>query len=171
MPFVILFIFGLLAASFALILELLVVSLFSLTGYSAFSFFTFAPEHPVLLHSLVTLFCFAFVEEASKLALLKQFTLRFSEKLPLSTATILLSGIVFGSGFATAEIALAVTLTSIPSPSALVGAVGIHLLTGCLFAFAFFSHTRRFSPIIAIILAVVLHTLYNVSIAIGTAAY
>lgn len=154
MPFITIFLFGILAAIFALIIELLL--------------FGFIPDSLMISETLaftnlVTLFGIALIEEVSGYIFLRQYALRFlSEKKWLAQDPLFL-GVSFGIGFATLEILLIQNeMSKLPELAAL-GTAGIHIITSSMFAFTLFSSTtKHLSSGLILVAATLLHTLYNV---------
>lgn len=156
MPFTIIFFFGILAGCFALLVELLIASLFSLSMESLQSFSTY---------SLLLLFGIAFVEETAKYLFLFQYAKRFFHDTAATFARALLLGGIFGIGFASTEFILVEQSAASFPTLALTGTAGLHVVISIIFAIHIFVFFReRFSPTLPITAAVFLHTLYNTAI-------
>lgn len=158
MPFTV-FIFGLLAASFALVLELVLLNLSSLHDYSSLSF-DFSSLGIVVLAALI--------EEGSKYLFARQYLSRFFASITLGTLQLLIVGFFFGAGFAAIEMAFA--LFGNPAQSDLLRILAtalLHIATSLIILFflkneAGRSFGRFFLPLG---LAFALHVLYNITLA------
>lgn len=154
-------IFGALGASFALILELVLLDLSAFRNYASF-----APDFA----SLGILACAALIEEAAKYLFLRQYLLRFFASQDLGTALALTLGALFGVGFASLEIGLALAET--PERSILpwlFGTALLHLSTSLIvISFLKQEKNRVFrSFFFPLSLAFGLHLLYNIWVAFG----
>lgn len=158
MPLIII-LFGALAASFALIIELLMMNLLpvSLTLEGTFSF--------GILSSFLLL---ALIEEASKYI----FLLRYKKYAPYrSKPTFLTSAvlaILFGVGFSSLEIVFASQNISIVSLSSILSTL-LHIGTSLIFVSFLFSKPKQDQSIALksswiILVAVLLHLAYNILI-------
>jgi len=136
------FIYGTLAAGAAFLLE----SLF-LTGIS---------------FTVITLLAGAFLEEGAKLIFLLQWQKRFLPSIPNILSYQLLLFTLFGIGFAMVEIVLAAP----PQISILLSLASIHALTSLLLgSFLLFKKSSAITLPFGFVLAVFLHTAYNLIIA------
>lgn len=157
LSFVAVILFGTLAASFALALELFAESLspVPVTLDGAFSIATFLAIAGI-----------AAIEEISKYVFLRQYALRFSAHIePALTASIVL-GALFGIGFAAIEIVIAAAMTVPYSPLPFLATASIHITTSVAFAVFLLTPAtpRRFSAPWLIVSAILLHALYNLYI-------
>lgn len=156
MPFIAIILFGILAASFALALELLATGLSSV---SLVSLETLSFKVALVLSGI------ALIEEVSKYIFLRQYALRFfaTNKSAIKNAVLLGAG--FGIGFAAPEIFL-MQSGAIASPAmAFIGTAGLHMATSSAFAITLFSFSeRRFSSFLILSAAILLHLFYNASI-------
>ena len=150
-----LFIFGLLGACFALIIELIVLDPSALSGEMTFTF---------TLSGLAVLFAAALIEEVSKYLFLRQYLLRFLASASLNIRQILTAGCFFGIGFASLEMILALygEIETSPLPG-LIGIFSIHTLTSLVIVFLLRHPEKRLSTgfFVPIALAVIIHLLYN----------
>lgn len=161
LSFVTLVVFGILAASFALLVEILITSLIPAipsTLQHIFSFGTF-----------LTLLGIACIEESAKYLFLSQYAKRFSANIIPSLRISIPIGALFGAGFAIVEIFLATgTMQSHPS-LAIPSMAMLHIITGIMFSVFLFSplyrrltvSKRRLLASYLIASAILLHTLYN----------
>ena len=149
------FIFGLLGACFALIIELIALDPGVLSGGMVFTF---------TLSGLVVLAALAFIEEVSKYLFLRQYLLRFFTNVSPNSRQVLTLGCFFGIGFASLEMLLVLNGQTDNSPLlGLMGVFSLHIATSLIIVF-FLRHPekRSFSSFLApIALAVALHLLYN----------
>lgn len=153
-----LFFFGLLAASFALVLEV-----------ALFDGFFFSPK-TLMSVFLLTAFGVAILEEGSKALFLRQYAFRFLSREhhqeDASFATSILFGAFFGLGFAAVEAAF--LLWIFPSIFTLffLGTVALHLLTSIILVRYYLkTPLPRFRPSLPFIsLAIFLHLLYNAAV-------
>jgi hypothetical protein len=158
MPVIAIILFGILAASFALALELLA------TGLSSVSL---SSLETLSLKALLILAGIALIEEASKYVFLRQYASRFFVagigKPALLTASLLGAG--FGIGFAVPEIFFLYS-GAIASPAlAFIATAGLHLATSIAFAISIFSFSeRRFSAFLILSAAILLHLSYNAAV-------
>ncbi len=158
MSFITIILFGGLAASFSLIIEILTSVLFPVSqtialGLSpALSFTTF-----------LAFLSIAGIEELSKYIFLRQYAKRFLSDFPSAITKSVLLGISFGLGFAALEIFLIwYNLTRLPL-WALFGSAGLHIFTSVVFTVFLFSVAqKRFTRETLIALAIFSHLLYNV---------
>jgi hypothetical protein len=139
-------IFGALSASFALIIEILILT----NVLSSQDFF-------VLLGA-------ATVEELSKYIFLKQYAKQYTSIIPSSIGQAFILGTSFGLGFAVVELSLMsykLQIATIPF-WAIFGSASLHIITGIIFAVFLFSfYQKRSTDLTAIALAIFLHILYN----------
>src|SRR3989344_667132 len=170
MPFIVIILFGALAASFALILELLAVSLFSLSGQTLFVSIPSALGGTFSLETLPILFLIAFIEEASKYIFLRQYARRLLPHTEISLNHTLILGALFGLGFTLLETFFLMNASALHSFSTLLGTASVHMATSIAFALFLFSFSspslqwlkrRPFSALSLISAAVLFHTLYN----------
>ncbi len=154
MPLITILLFGILAASFALIFELLLPGL---DPASLMSSETLFPQ------TLIILLGIALIEESSKYIFLRQYALRFLLAKQLLAKNIFLLGISFGVGFSTLEILLIQNeMLAFPYLAAL-GTACLHIATSIIFAFSLLSSVeKRFPSFLVLLIALLLHTLYNV---------
>lgn len=159
-----LIVFGILAASLALLAELFVASFtpaISLTLESTLSFGAF-----------LTLLGAAIIEEVSKYLFLHQYAKRFSAPFVPSVKRSLSLGALFGIGFAAPEIFLA-TGVFLSSPAlTFPSMLAVHVATSIIFALFLFSALyqrlavpkKRLFASYLVASAILLHTLYNLYI-------
>ena len=147
MLFITSLLFGILSASFALVIEILIL-------INALS----SPDFFVLLGA-------AIIEELSKYIFLKQYAKRYTYIIPSSIKQASILGASFGLGFAILELSLMsykLQITTIPL-WAIFGSASIHIITSIIFAVFLFSFSqKRFTNLTAIALAIFLHILYNI---------
>ncbi len=154
MPLITILLFGMLAASFALIFELL------LSGVNpAFLIIS----ETLTFKTLVALLGIALLEEVSKYIFLRQYALRFLLAKKLLAKNIFLLGISFGVGFSALEILLIQNeMLAFPYLASL-GTACLHIATSIIFAFSLLSSAeKRFPPFLVLLIALLLHTLYNI---------
>jgi len=157
------FIFGLLAASFALLLELVILNLSSLHDYSSL---------PFDFSSLSILALAALIEEGSKYLFVRTYLSRFFEGLDLDTPKLLTLGLFFGAGFSAIEVTLSLSGTPTPSSNDLLRILAtalLHVATTLAILFFLKEAGRRslggiFLPLS---LAFALHLLYNLTLSRG----
>lgn len=172
MPLIVIILFGTLASSFALILELLAVSLFSISDQTLFATIPFAFEGAFSLKVLLILLCVAFIEETSKYAFLRQYAGRFFVRTETSQSSALLLGTLFGLGFALLEIFFLLNTSVTPPFFTLSGTAFVHIATSVVFALSLFplSNTSqepkkyRYGALSLISAMVVFHMLYNLAV-------
>lgn len=151
MPLITSLLFGALSASFALIIEILIL-------INALSFQDFF----VLLGAAV-------IEELSKYIFLKQYAKQFIITFPFTVTKAVVLGSSFGLGFTILELSLMsykLQIATIPF-WAIFGSASLHIITSIIFAIFLFRlwrtlYQKRFTNLIAIALAIFLHILYNV---------
>lgn len=143
-------IFGILAGSLALVIELVALNF---TGS-----FTYSPLLPNFA-ALSTIALTALIEESARFLLLRQYVVRFLSENAPSWQAILAMGTLFGLGFATVELALILSQDSAP----LIGLIGIVLVHVALSVFFLFSllRQRSFPALLVLFLGFVLHLCYN----------
>lgn len=158
MPFIIIFLFGALAGSFALIIELLTMNLFAspFTLEGAFSF-------KIVLSFLLL----ALIEEGSKYTFLLRYKKYAPAKNAFTFSTSLLTAILFGIGFSSLEIIFASQNTAVASLFPIVRTLLLHISTSLFLIYFFFRQPqqKRFFTLKGfwIISGVVsLHLLYNI---------
>ncbi len=168
MPSIISFLFGILAASFALLSELFLAS------------FSSAPvilENTFSFSVFLIILGIAFIEEASKYVFLRQYARRFLLQARTPLKNSVLPGALFGLGFASLEMIFAVNAFTLVPSLPLLGTAGLHMATSIAFAMFLCSSAaplrssligaqRRFLTAYLITTAVLLHTLYNMYILI-----
>lgn len=150
--------FGILAASLALIAELVL-----LTGAPVF---LTIPEtsSPKTLLSLIGIAC---IEETAKYILLRQYIVRFLPAKTLLAQSPLVLGISFGIGFSILEILLIQKITSTLPALASLGIISLHIITSGVLALTLCSYSeKRFSVPIALVITIYLHTLFNIIVLI-----
>lgn len=153
MPYITVFLFGILAATFALIVELLLpgwhLADLMISGTLDFTV-------------LVALLGVALIEEGFKYIFLRQYALRFLPEKKVLIRDALLLGVSFGIGFSAIEMLLIQSEMSALYGFAPLGTAGIHITTSVLFAVALCSPLRKhFLSSFALAAAVIFHTLYN----------
>lgn len=173
MPFIVIILFGALASSFALILELLSVSLFSLSDQTLFTAIPFTLGGAFSFKVIFILLSIACIEEASKYIFLRQYSLRFFPRAGTSFNSSIILGTLFGLGFALLEILFVLHTPTLPSSFTLPGILGVHIATSVAFALFLFSSStpspqepkkRQFGALSLISAAIIFHTLYNLTI-------
>lgn len=173
MPFIVIILFGALASSFALILELLAMSLFSLSDQSFLASIPFAIDGVFSLKTLLILLLIAFIEEASKYLFLRQYARRFFVYTAAAIKNSLILGVLFGLGFTILETLFLLNASAIHLFSALLGTASVHIITSAALALFLFSFSnpskqeprkRLFSAFSLISAAAIFHTLYNLAI-------
>lgn len=155
------FIFGLLAASFALVVELVALNLSSLHDYSSLAFD---------FSNLGILATAALIEEGSKYLFVRKYLARFFAGITLDTLKLLVIGFFFGAGFATIEVAFA--LSGNPAQSDLLRILAtalLHIATSLIILFFLKNEAGRplgrfFLPLG---LAFALHLIYNITLSFG----
>ncbi|MDO8643919.1 MAG: hypothetical protein Q7S00_02990 [bacterium] len=161
-PYLLIFFYGVLAACFALILELI---LFGILPLDFFSFLESRSETHFSLPFFTGLFLFALVEEASRLLFLHQHAKRVSFW-EFSSQSILVLGLAFGVGFASVEGLFRFLFEILPDQNFFFsGALLLHVLISVGFAFLLFR--QKFGPLVSTLifsLALLLHLGYNVYI-------
>lgn len=158
MPPITIILFGILAACFALALELLVtgISSVSLIGLATLSWKTLS-----LLAGI------AIIEEASKYIFLRQYVSRFGlpagEGPHLAKAALL--GTAFGAGFVVPELFLLYSGAAPVPLLPVVTLISVHILTSLAFAAALFaSRDRKRWVFFSLAFAVFLHLSYNAAL-------
>lgn len=154
------FIFGLLAASFALLLELVILNLSSLHDYASL---------PFDFSNLSILATAALIEEGSKYLFVRTYLDRFFGNLNLDTLKLLALGLFFGGGFAAIEVTLSLSGNPTPTPNELFHILAtalLHVTTSLVILFCLKDAPRRslgeiFLPLS---LAFSLHLLYNLTL-------
>lgn len=146
MLFITSLLFGVLSASFALVIEILIlINVLS------------SPDFFILLGA-------AIIEELSKYIFLKQYAKRYAYIIPSSIGQASILGTSFGLGFAILELSLMsykLQIATIPF-WAIFGSTSLHIITSIIFAVFLFSFSqKRFTNLTAIALAIFLHILYN----------
>lgn len=155
------FIYGIFAACFALILELI---LFGLLPTNFFGFLETQAPATLSLAPLLGLFFFSLIEEGSRFLFLLRFKKNISE---LSASFLekgwLLAGATFGLGFGGLEIGAAFLFDNLSQVIFLPGTVILHVLLSVGIAFLVFrlEEKKRLASFL-FLLAVVIHLLYNV---------
>lgn len=152
------FIYGLLAASLALIVEVVTLDL-----RSGLQFSLSQPE----LTQFFTLVLAVIIEEGCRLLLLTQYAKRyFTVTQSLDLRTILQAGLFFGLGFATPELLMILGATGRQNyPILPVGGITlVHTALSLLYALSL-GNKLRFGPWIIVVLGVLLHFAYNAFLA------
>lgn len=157
------FIFGLLAASFALLLELVILNLSSLHDYSSV---------PFDFSNLSILALAALIEEGSKYLFVRTYLSRFFEGLNIDPLKLLALGAFFGAGFAAIEVTLSLSGNPDPSSSDLLHILAtavLHVATSLVILFFLKDAARRSlgALFLPLSLAFALHMLYNVTLSFG----
>lgn len=154
------FLFGILSACFALLLELLLVA----SGVIPEPFL-----RGLLLNiaspttAFSALIVFASAEEISRFLFVRQFVRRFPFPEDSGKISLLFPGLLFGAGFSSLEIIFGIQNLPDGFRAGLLSVTAIHVFFS-LFFFLFFSSWKEktLGKIVAILLvAVSLHTLYN----------
>lgn len=173
MPFIVIILFGALASSFALILELLSASLFSLSDQTFFTAIPFALDGAFSFKTVFILLSIACIEEASKYIFLRQYSLRFFPRAGTSFNNSFILGTLFGLGFALLETLFVLNTSTFHSSFTVPGILGVHIATSIAFALFLFSSStpspqepkkRQFGALSLISTALIFHTLYNLTI-------
>ncbi len=146
-------IFGILGASFALLLEMVFLNVTHLYDYTSLTFD---------FSSFALIATTALIEEGSKYLFLRQYLIRFNTSLT-TFRTTLLSALCFGLGFASLEGILALTTGPLSQDSwFLLGTTLLHIATSILLlAFLRRSQSLLFGLVFPLSLAFFLHALYN----------
>lgn len=139
-------IYGFLAAAAALLIQIAVLFVSGLS-------FVASPSVLLLLGA-------AALEEVSRLVFLLQLAKHHPK------ATSLIHALFFGIGFIIAELSLlALTPTDLPAPALVSRMILVHLLgTFLIYAGLRFKNPYPLAPLVAVIIATLLHTLYNHSL-------
>lgn len=145
-------IFGILAGSLALVIELVALNF---TGS-----FTYSPLLPNFA-AFSTVALAALIEESARFLLLRQYVVRFLSESAPSWQAILAMGTLFGLGFATIELALILSQESAPL-MALVGIVLVHITLSALFLFCLL-RKRSFPTFLVLFSGFALHLCYNLA--------
>ena len=149
------FIFGTLAAFFAIILEIVTLDLSHLSDYSSLT---------LAFSSLVLLMAVALIEEGSKYLFLRQYLLRYFAAVPLTPRQALSLGLGFGVGFSAIEAAFIISRkTGTNDLLWLSGIFLVHIAAALIFVF-FLKHPekRNFSAFfLPLFLTVLIHFLYD----------
>lgn len=145
-------IFGVLAGSLALVIELVALNF---TGS-----FTYSPLLPNFA-ALSTITLTALIEESARFLLLRQYVVRFLSESALSWQAILAMGTLFGLGFATIELTLILSQESAPS-IALIGIVLVHVTLSVLFLFCLL-RSRSLGALLVLFSGFALHLCYNLA--------
>jgi hypothetical protein len=150
-------IFGVLGASFALLLELVFLNATHLYDYTSLTF---------NFSSLFLIATTALIEEGSKYLFLRQYLIRFNARFS-RLRTALLQACCFGIGFASLEGALALSTGPLSQDSwFIVGTTLLHVTTSIIIA-TFLrrgSSSLLFNFIFPLTCAFFLHTLYNTAL-------
>lgn len=150
------FIFGVLAASLALLTELVVLNIGGALRYSAT-----LPN----FENLATLAVAVAIEEGARYLLIRKYVERFLAGTIPSLPRALLAGGAFGLGFASLELGLLLgsgALGSIPLV-ALSGVLLIHILMSLLYTLSLTRHIKL-APLPAFILGLLIHLGYNLAL-------
>ena len=152
------FIYGLLAASLALIVEI--------AGLDMSGGLQFSLSQPHLA-DFIPLFLVVLIEEGCRFLLLTQYTRRFFALNPqLSLQNIALSGLFFGLGFATLELVMIIEETGHQNYPLLplYGIIITHTVLSILYILSL-GKRLRFSPWLALVFGIILHLTYNIFLA------
>lgn len=150
-------IFGVLGASFALLLELVFLNITHLYNYTSFVFD---------FSSLSLLAATALIEEGSKYLFLRQYLVRFPDSSRIFSLA-LLSAVVFGLGFASLESVLALSTGPISRDSLfLLGTTLLHIITSIIIVLFLRQGSKTLSQILLfpLFIAFFLHFLYNAAL-------
>jgi len=165
MIFIMSLFFGVLAASFALITEMMVYTVATLPLALPPAFSVALPENGFTLSGLLMLCGVALIEELSKLVFLRQYFRRFSPSIA-TTQKAWLIGTAFGIGFSLIEIVLASQDTMVPILN-LVGIASIHIITSILFTLVLIRPKNTSITLIQMLTAAtILHTIYNIAVSL-----
>ena len=155
-----LFIYGLLAALFAVVLNL-IASLFLPPALSSSLVADSAPALTAGIFSVMVLW--SVIEDGAKVMLLHQYGKNYGLLTPLSRREVWRIGGILGLGFAALEITM--ILVADPGNLAFIGNFLFHALSSILFAFVLFRKTGQTARLSLAFLAVVAaHVAYNVFI-------
>lgn len=157
------FLYGVFAACFALILELI---LFGVLPLEFFGFLNAEPARSLSLAAFLGLFFFALLEEGSRAVFLLRYKKNISRgPVPFLGNQLWLSGGAFGAGFAGLEVLASALFADASRGSFLPGSFLLHVFFSIGMAFPIFRWQRN-RPVFGILfsLAVILHLLYNVFI-------
>lgn len=152
-------IFGLLAASMAVIIEIITLGAPGVTSY---------PISVINFSSVFSILAVASVEEGTKYLFLRQYIRRFLKDRALSLKTAALLGFAFGLGFASLEIAF--ILFGAPKAGMavwpLVGILTLHTVTSILLAVVLSRSlkSRLFTPLGVLGSVIGIHILYNLAV-------
>lgn len=151
-------IFGGLSAAFALVIELVLVSLFPASANAL------SPTLPMLLFA-------TFAEETSKFIFLRRYAVFFlkNTSLPLKKSAWL--GCLFGVGFSLPELWFAFSNTHISNLLPLTGIIIVHTATSLLFAYALFAPLRGRALFLVFCMALLLHSAYNAALLLSVTIY
>ena len=166
--FFIAFIFGLLAAFLAVIIEIVTaVSPLALKLDSARHVGLYT-QYWLTWSGLLPLVLLAGIEESVRFVFLRQLILRFRPSdAPSGPLEKIFLGIAFGLGFSSLEIFLILGNTESTSPGLeLAGIVMLHIVMSTILSFLLLSNhsKKRFVTAFVLALTILLHTLYNLSI-------
>lgn len=159
-------IFGILSSCFALVFELVILTLPLFPDSVLYSFFPLSSGEAFTLGTFLALLGAALFEEIAKYLFLRQYALRYLEQITLPTQETLLLGALFGGGFALVELTLILGSSDPHSFLPLLGIGILHILTSLFFAFFLF-HRSLNRPLFApcpILIAALLHMGYNMGI-------
>lgn len=162
------FIFGLLAAFLAVIIEIVTaISPLALKLDSARHVGLYT-QYWLTWAGLLPLVLLAAIEESVRFVFLRQFILRFRPSdSPSGPIEKTLLGIAFGVGFSSLEIFLILGGTERVSPwLQLAGIVMLHVVMSIILSFLLLSNhpKKRFVTAFVLALTILLHTLYNLGI-------
>lgn len=154
-------IFGLLAASMAVIIEIITLGAPGVTSY---------PLSAINFSSIFALLAVAIVEEGTKYIFLRQYIRRFLQDRAPSLKTAVALGFAFGLGFASLEIAFILFDTTKAGVALwpLTGILSLHIATSILLA-TVLSRTLKSSlftlaPALGSVIGI--HVLYNLAVSI-----
>lgn len=160
MRYVSVFLFGILSAGFALLLELLLIGFGIVSESSLNNLLSGMTKATTTLSPLIL---FASAEEIARFLFVRQYARRFPFTEETKKTSLLLLGILFGAGFSSLEIILGLQDLPTDARSGLFGVLAVHAFFSVLFFFYFFSRKEKslWKNVSILSLAVSLHTLYN----------
>ncbi len=161
-------IFGLLAAFFAVIIEIVTsISPLALTHDSA-NYIGLATTYWLTWKGLVPLVLLASIEECVRFVFLRQFIIHFrASEEALRTSEKVLLGLAFGIGFSSLEVFLILTGSDTTQAyRELLGIILLHTAMTLILSFGLLK-SPRYQPwvmVFLLVITIVLHTLYNLGI-------
>lgn len=150
-------IFGILGASLALVIELVVLNLGGSLSSS-----TLLPN----FSNLSTLALVALIEEGSRYLLLRQYLIRLTQDTLCSWQQALLTGLAFGIGFASIELVFLFSIESTPL-FPIIGIALVHVVLSVLFALSL-TKNLPLPAVLVFVFGVALHFAYNFLLTILT---